>query len=166
MDRDDDLLERRLREAYRIEPRESLRERLMAIPDTVAQRAPQPERTHAPRRGGFGWPKFAVPALPGLANFQWRLAVPAFAVAAAVAVLWVAGINTAPQSVPVAGSELTTQQQQEAIRDFVIVMNYLQAATASAHRGVQGEIGGGLLMAFNRGEQSFTELSNEVTNGG
>lgn len=162
MDSNDKSLERRLEAAFRIEPPASLHPRLLAIADEAP--APQPHRSgeSAPRRGVLAWA-----GIDRILDFQWRLAVPAFAVAAAVAVVWVAGTRVAPEAPLVADTEdMTAIEQQEAIRDFVIVMSYLQAATASAHRGVQEEIGTGLMTAFNRGEQSFTEMSNELTNGG
>lgn len=167
MDKDTDTLERRLEQTFAVEPPPQLRERLLRIPETVpaidAAAGPRP----APRRSGFFQPLAAL--LPG---FEWRLAFPAFAVIAAVGVLWVAGMRALPEAPVLAGADeaaIAEQQQaeqQQAIRDFVIVMNYLQVATARAHRGVRDEIGTGLMTAFNRGEQSFTELSNEVTNGG
>ncbi|HMB74664.1 MAG TPA: hypothetical protein VKQ06_13905 [Gammaproteobacteria bacterium] len=166
MDRNDEFLERALREAYSVEPPAALRARLMAIPEEAPAPA-QPTAANLWRRL-LAWPAHLWPAQLTTANLQWRLAVPACAVAAAIAVLWVAGNRVAPDDgALLAGTEQATEiERQQAIREFVIVMNYLQTATASAHRGVQGEIGTGLMTAFNRGEQSFTELSKEISNGG
>jgi anti-sigma-K factor RskA len=165
MDRNEELLERRLQDVYRVEPPESLRGRLLAIADAVDRSAaPQSvvaRSRHSTRtRWHSRWLGRFAPAAP-----QWRLAVPACAVAAAVAVLWIAGVRTSPESVPVAAVELT-EQQHEAIADFVTVMKYLNASTALAHRSVHNELGSGLMTAFERGEQSFRDSSNRVTNGG
>ena len=164
MDSKEDLLDSKLEDAFRVEPPESLHSRLLAIaeqaPVTASRRA-RSDLSAERRRSG---------TLAGLLNWlrpaasQWRFAVPACAVAAAVAVLWVAGVRTSPQSAPVVA--LTAEQQSEAVRDFITVMRYLNASTALAHNGVHNELGTGLMMAFERGEQSFRDSSNRVTNGG
>jgi len=152
MHRRDKLLERRLKQAYGVEPPESLYQRLIEIPDNV----PQPEPSRARSRRRTGW-----------LNFQWQFAVPALSVAAAVAVLWTAGVRiNSDQPVLITNEVAATTQQHQAVRDFVTVMTYLQASTALVNRGVQKEVGAGLITAFERGEQSFKDSSNRVTNGG
>jgi len=152
MHRKDKLLKRRLEKAYGVEPPETLYQRLIEIPDSV----PQPEPARARPRTRTGW-----------LNFQWQFAVPALSVAAAVAVLWTAGVRiNSDQPASNTSQVAATTQQQQAVRDFVTVMTYLQASTARVNRGVQNEVGAGLMTAFERGEQSFKDSSNRVTNGG
>ena len=151
MHRKDKLLKRRLERTYGVEPPESLYRRLMEIPDNV----PQHERSAVKTRARKPW-----------LSFQWQLAVPALSVAAAVAVLWTAGIRINSDLPAPVADEVAAATQEQAVRDFVTVMTYLQASTARVNRGVQNEVGAGLMAAFERGEQSFKDSSNRVTNGG
>ena len=157
MDSKDKALERLLHEAYQIEPPQSLRQRLLDIAEEVPQ--PVEERTQrsgATRRKGSRW-----------LNFQWRLAVPAMAAAAAIAVLWGGGIRIpANDGLQNAGTPSAMTVEQQAVRDFVIVMSYLQASTVRINREVNTELGARLMTAFERGEQSFRDSSNRITNGG
>lgn len=155
-----DALERRLQEAYRVEPPESLKESLLAIPDNVPRAAEEPASRARRNRLLPAW----------LGAFEWRLAVPAFAVIAAFTMIWGAGLRLVQDGPgPAADTVALTEQEQarkQAIRDFVTVMNYLHRSTARAHTAVQSELGAGLMTAFERGEQSFKDSSNRVTNGG
>ena len=157
MDSKDEALQRMLQETYRIEPPRPLRQRLLDIAEEVPQPAEaQTQRARATRRKGRHW-----------LNFQWRLAVPAMAAAAAIAVLWGGGIRMPTHdALQNAGAPSATTVEQQAVRDFVIVMNYLQASTVRINREVNAELGAGLMTAFERGEQSFRDSSNRITNGG
>ncbi len=155
MNDDDDLLEQRLQDAFRVAPSQTLKDRLLAIPDTVAQLQPEPDEPRGIAGRLAAW----------FGTFDWRLAVPATAVAAAIAIVWAAGLQLGSQN-GTQPDEATLIAQREAIRDFVIVMEYLNDSTARANAAVQGELGAGLLLAFERGEQSFKDTSNRVTNGG
>ncbi len=149
--RKDKVLKRRLEDAYRTEPPESLYRRLIEIPDKV----PQPERPPARTRAKNSW-----------LNFRWPLAVPALSVAAAIAALWAAGIRIPPENPTAPPDQVVLTAQEQAVRDFVVVMTYLQASTSRVNREVQTEVGAGLMAAFERGEQSFKDSSKRVTNGG
>ena len=154
MNEDNDLLEQRLRDAYRVAPSQALKERLLEIPDKVPQAHPvDTDREHKRRLSAW------------FAGFKWRLAVPAMAVIAVIAIVWTAGLRLGSVDAP-PPERATRIAQQEAIRDFIIVMEYLNDSTARANAAVQGELGAGLLLAFERGEQSFKDTSNRVTNGG
>jgi hypothetical protein len=149
--RKDKGLNRRLEDAYRTEPPESLYRKLIEIPDKV----PQPERPPARPRAKNSW-----------LNFRWPLAVPALSVAAAIALLWTAGTRIPPENPAAPPDRVALTSQEQAVRDFVVVMTYLQASTSRVNREVQTEIGAGLMAAFERGEQSFKDSSKRVTNGG
>jgi anti-sigma-K factor RskA len=149
-------LEEQLQDAYRVEPPDALKQRLLAIPDEVPQAA-RKDRSGTRR-------SYMLPAW--LAAFDWRLAVPALCVIAVVAIVWTAGLRLAPVDTPPEVDAATRIAQEQAVRDFIIAMNYLQISTARANAAVQGELGAGLMIAFERGEQSFKDTSNRVTNGG
>ena len=156
MDRKDKALERRLQDVYRVEPPEALHGRLLKIAAESPRHAEQPARSSKQRRTRRIW-----------LDFRWRLAVPALSVAAVIAVLWTAGVRISPDTTTMPpDTEAALTANQEAVRDFVIVMGYLQAYTARVNREVNSELGAGLMTAFERGEQSFKDSSNRVTNEG
>jgi hypothetical protein len=154
MNDDNELLDQRLRDAYRVEPSAALKDRLLEIPNQVSQ--PLPEKTK-------DW-GLTDRVATWLASFDWRLAAPAMAVIAAIGIIWAAGLQTSPTESLALEQEAIARR--EAIRDFIVVMEYLNDSTARANAAVQGELGAGLMLAFERGEQSFRDTSNRVTNGG
>lgn len=159
-------LEQQLRAAYRVEPPSGLKERLLKIPDEVAQSAPSPAVGALPPRASLQSAGLFSRWRTAVAAFQWRLAVPAMAVIAAVAIVWTAGLRMTQQDTAVQNDEATRIAQEQAIRDFVTVMSYLHLSTVRANAAVHDELGAGLLIAFERGEQSFRDTSNRITNGG
>ncbi|MGD2168475.1 MAG: hypothetical protein PVF63_10240 [Gammaproteobacteria bacterium] len=147
-------LEQRLQDTYRVEPSKELKQRLLSIPEVVPRTAPGAGFAARASRIYAAW----------TAVFDWRVAVPALSVLAALGILWAAGMRITQED-PAADFDDATAQAQ-AWRDFVIVMNYLNSSTVRASAAVQGELGAGLMAAFERGEQSFKDTSNQVTNGG
>lgn len=153
---DHESLEQRLRDAYCVEPPEALKRRLLAIPDNVPQAEPPADSGATRLRIWRGWPD----------AFAWHRAVPALSVITAIAVLWVAGLRMTSDD-PVPENDAATRiAQEQALRDFVIVMSYLHTSTARANAAVRSELGVELMTAFERGEQSFRDTSNRITNGG
>ena len=148
-------LEQRLRDTYQLEPPAALQQRLLEIPGRLPRPSVSAEadRRRAQRRGWF-------------AALQWPLAAPAAAVIAALAIVWTAGLWQSSAERAANEDAAARIAQEQAVRDFIIVMEYLNVSTARANAAVQGELGAGLLVALERGEQSFRDTSIRVTNGG
>lgn len=154
MNNEHDTLDRHLQDAYRVEPPEALKQRLMEIPKFVPQEAPAPTKPSLLSRLKPAW----------LVDFEWRQAVPAMAVAAAVGVLWFSGMQLTDTDDGLGNEQRIAQEQ--AMRDWAVVMRYLNNSTARANAAVQNELGSGLVFAFERGEQSFKDTSNRIIQNG
>ena len=130
-------IDKRLRDLYRIEPQRDLKNRLLRIAE---------EGTDS--------------RVYGRQSNTWRVAVPAFLALALVGALWFLPVNK-PVS-PTAEQLLA----QNAVRDFVITMNYLQTSTAYANQEMQNQLGNKLLDVFVLSDQSFISSNQDSNNGG
>ncbi len=130
-------IEERLRDLYRNEPQRDLKDRLLRIAEEGME-----------------------PPVYGRQSNTWRVAIPALLALVLVGALWFLPINK-----PVAPTE-EQLLAQNAVRDFVIAMNYLQTSTAYANQEMQDQLGNKLLDVFDLSDQSFVPSNQDSNNGG